>query len=59
MKDEVAAHLEHVVQLVDHHIVGVVGEVPDAAAVAVAGLASVPPLSVFLLSLLLLASSVL
>ena len=59
MKDDVAAHLEHVEQLVVHHIVGVVGEVPDAAVVAVAGLASVPPLSVFLLSLLLLASFVL
>ena len=40
MKDEVAAHLEHVKQLVIHHIVGVVVEVPDAAVVAVAGLAS-------------------
>jgi hypothetical protein len=54
VKDEVEAHLEHVEQLVIHHIVGVVVEVPDAAVVAVAGPASVPPLSVFLLLLLLL-----
>ena len=48
VRDEVVAHLEHVEHLVVHHIVGVVVEVPDAAVEAVAVLASVPPLSLFL-----------